>query len=758
MTKINLVTCFNENILKDSGHLMLNSLKENLDSAVNIHAYHHDCDISSYSIPKYKYTNIDNLESRKKFFEDFKEHDGTEGGKIAYNPSLDVLKWSNKIFALQEELKTLKDGWLIWIDADTYLRKRLTKEDLLSKLNDKADLAFMDDEPFFMAFNLSKQPTKDLLKDLIGAFTSGEVLQYREWHDSFVLQRLINLYNTHGLKLLKLDFIKSYFTHFAGKVNPTKLSSIRNKDGERLFNLPDSVSPDIKPNRYEQLADLVRHYKPKNILEVGTWNGGRAIEMALAVFETEDSVTYYGFDLFEDANSEIDDEEFNFKAHNKIEAVTKRFAEFSKKMKEKNKTFNFSLLKGNSKETLKSYNKKVDFALIGGGNSIPTVKSDYENLKHIPVVVFDHFFTKDEQELIPKEEYQGVNVLYESLKEKRRRVLPSGDRVVGGGHTHLACVLSDEKVEDIPSKLKQVPIVVNPRDCVPKTYIRSNITENLSLINRDRWLGKYRLHDRTAIIVSGGPFLDIKKLKETIKKLNNPIIMCVKHSYPLLLKENIHPWGCTVLDPRSIEGTSTHGIVRKSLFENINTQTKFFVASMTDPSVTKYLKHRTDNIWGWHAFTESLRDPAEQKQGIQNNQVTLNPEIGIPPGATLITGGTCAAMRTIGMLHTMGFRRMHLFGFDCCIKEEPTEDMKKETTGAEDEEPRPKYFKVGVDDKNFWTTGELLAMAQDCEKILADATMGINYTFHGENTLVSELWKKIADRDSFKDFGETFNE
>ena len=302
MTKINLFTSFNEDILKDSGHLMLNSLSENLDTSINITAYPPDCSLTSYSIPKYTYVDMNNLESRKKFFEDFKKLDGTEDKKIAYNPSLDVLKWSNKIFALQEQLNKVNDGWLIWLDADTYLRKRLTKEDILANLNDKAHLAFLDDHPFFMAFNLNHQATKDLLKDLVSAFTSGEVLQYREWHDSFVLQRLINLYATHGLKVLKLDFVKSYFTHFAGKVNPTKLSSIRDKDGKRLFDLPDTVSPDIKPNRYEQLADLIRHYKPKSILEVGTWNGGRAIEMALAAFETQDSITYYGFDLFEDAN------------------------------------------------------------------------------------------------------------------------------------------------------------------------------------------------------------------------------------------------------------------------------------------------------------------------------------------------------------------------------------------------------------------------------------------------------------------------
>ena len=109
------------------------------------------------------------------------------------------------------------------------------------------------------------------------------------------------------------------------------------------------------------------------------------------------------------------------------------------------------------------------------------------------------------------------------------------------------------------------------------------------------------------------------------------------------------------------------------------------------------------------------------------------------------------------MLHTMGFRNMHLFGFECSLPEEPTDDMKKETTGADDEPRRPKYMKVSVGKKDFWTTGELLAMAQDCEKTFADKTMGVNYYFHGENTLVSELWKNSVDRETLPKYQEIFD-
>jgi len=234
--------------------------------------------------------------------------------------------------------------------------------------------------------------------------------------------------------------------------------------------------------------------------------------------------------------------------------------------------------------------------------------------------------------------------------------------------------------------------------------------------------------------------------------------MCVKHSYPHLLANGIKPWACVVLDPRSIEGESTHGIVRKDLFKTIDPSTKFFIASMTDPSVTKYLIEKKANVYGWHAFTESLRNEEEREQEIKDQKITVMEDLGIPEGATLITGGTCAAMRILGIMHTMGFRKYHLFGFDSSLKDEPTKEQKKETTGAEDEEPKPKYLQVNVRGENFWTTGELLAMAQDCERIFNDTTMNMTINFHGKDTLVNALWKLHVDEIKIPHFEDVFSD
>jgi len=235
-------------------------------------------------------------------------------------------------------------------------------------------------------------------------------------------------------------------------------------------------------------------------------------------------------------------------------------------------------------------------------------------------------------------------------------------------------------------------------------------------------------------------------------------VLCVKHSYPKLLENGIKPWACIVLDPRSIEGESTHGVIRKDLFKTIDPTTKFFVASMTDPSVTKYLLEKEADIYGWHAFTESLRNEDEREQEIEGQKVHVMPNLGIPEGSTLITGGTCAAMRCLGIMHTMGFRTFDLFGFDSSMQKKPTPEQMKETTGSEDEEPKPKYIQVNVRGENFWTTGELLAMAQDCERTFNDASMNLTLDVHGDKTLVSALWKLYLDERKVSEFKDAFND
>ena len=782
-----IVTSFNEKIFKQNGFKLLESFKNNWHPDFEFHCYYYDMDIKNYTVPKAKninYHKLEDIEEYSDFVKNNQVHNGTENGAVNYTESLDGLGAAPKVFAISECAFENKDSWLMWLDPLSIVTKDIRVSTLKNYIPSNmldADFLCMEDADYFAGFNLSKQTAVDLLGDLRGAYVSGEYINYREWTFTFILSRLLTIYNAHGLKLYSSDSFKDLFLN----LNDRETLNIRDGSGNRVVALSETdTSPDILPNRYKQLADMVRFYKPKTILETGTWNGGRAIEMALACFENNDAMHYIGYDLFEDATPATDKEEFNMKPHNTKAAVVSRFEEFKAHVKkERNKDFTYELHKGNVRDTLKNtYVDEVDFALIGSGNSEETVRHEYDTLKNIPVVIMDHFYTTEKDDdnpdpdavIIPDDKYQGVKKVFDSVPTKkvnsekttddgwtefdeetptRKHVLPSSDRVVPAGHTHLAVFLHSADVENVPEDLKRVPIIVHPRDSVSKEYIANNIKSNMKVIAEDKWVKKHPPHRHVGIVVSAGPFIDYKKLKKFLKDNPGAKIVTVKHALPGLMKNGIIPWGCILLDPRPIDKKSTHNIVRKDLFKNIDKKTNFFVASMTDPSVTTYLKKQGVRLWGWHAFTDSLRQEDERGLQIKNQQVKLNEDLGIPQGATLITGGTCAAMRAIGLMHTMGYRDLHLFGFDCC-REEPTKEEMTETTGDLEggETPKPKYIKVNVKEASYWTTGELLAMAQDCEKVFSDPGLDGVLCFHGKDTMVADLWDIKVKQDTRTQF------
>jgi len=748
------VTSFSEKGYHEYARNMLESVVDKWNpSYFQLVAFYHDFDIESVNPPRspcITYRNLNDVEEMLEYRERMKLHDGTEGGKMAYNWRLDAIKWCHKVFAMtelgfemmeQEEKLLLGggvpelDNWMIWLDADTVTTKRLDMKEVQKWLPDKADLVHLGrkdvdySETSFMGFNLSCHNTCSILADLRGCYTIGETVAYREWHDGFIFERLLNIYKAHGMVVHNLSenakglsaFAQSplseYFDHFKGNLKK-KISG---------------VAPDVTgPKRYKQLADIVRHYKPQTIVETGTWNGGRAIEMALAAFEHTDKVHYTGFDLFEDATEESDEYEMNTKPHNMVEAVSQRLTEFAEKMKEKGKEFTFNLHKGDTKKTLPACKEaqQADFAYIDGGHSYETVKSDYENLNKVPILVFDDFFSKDKEGNLPDEKNMGVNKLIKEMEAYGKVVLPSQDRVLGGGITHLAFVANKQGLSKLPDSVTRVPIVVTPKDSRDRKEIVNNIKTNMELIDDFNWLKHGRVHNETALIVSGGHSVDYDLLKKRIDETGGKVF-CVKHSYPKLLEHGIQPFACVVLDPRPINGISTHGIKRKDLFKKIDPNTFFLVASMTDPSVTKHLQKKKANIKGWNAYSDAIRDPDVK------DKIVVAKDSNIDEGSTLVTGGTCAALRTLSIAHIMGFRNFELFGFDCSIEGEVTEEMKKEKMDT----GQKKYLHVELNGHRFWTTGELLAMAQDCEKLFDNMDMDMNITLHGKGTLVSEVWK-----------------
>lgn len=171
-------------------------------------------------------------------------------------------------------------------------------------------------------------------------------------------------------------------------------------------------------NRYRILLEIVRDLKPKHIIEIGTWNGKRAIE-----FMAASDCFYTGFDLFEEATKATDKRELNVKDHNGLVDVGRfiKTAGFNK----------FCLFRGDTNETLKEYFESAepfDFAFIDGGHSVATIKNDYkfisQNIMPGGTIIIDDWYD-------PEIGGFGCNFL-----EEHGAVLPAKNRT-SRGYVHL---------------------------------------------------------------------------------------------------------------------------------------------------------------------------------------------------------------------------------------------------------------------------------------------------------------------------------
>ena len=454
--------------------------------------------------------------------------------------------------------------------------------------------------------------------------------------------------------------------------------------------------------RYAQLLPIIAKAKPQTIVEVGTWNGLRAIEMCTEALKHQEKVLYLGFDLFEEASAESDERELNVKRHHSVAEVEARLGEFKKA----NTGFDFKLFRGDTGKTIKWLpDIPVDFAFIDGGHSTETIKSDYEGLKHAKVIVLDDFYKKG-----PDTEKYGCNSLVEDIKDKV--LLPEKDPVKGGGTVQMVMMPKSAW----PGKIS---LVIKTQNCANDDEIEANIRANVPRI--DRWIHECRTHLTGAVIASGGPSL-IEKLDDIrAHQDSGGHVFCVKHAHDTLIKEGIIPYGCILLDPRDHV---------QDFIENPHPDVMYFVASMCHSTTLDRLIEKKARIIGYNACVGA----GEEK---------VLPDFG---KHILIGGGSTSATRGISILYALGFRIFELYGFDSCYYEPQDTSIMTKTD-------HQKFFEVEVSGKKFWTDAELMAQAQDFDKLMQqDKDIEINV--HGGG-MIAHIW--TIRRKVLPEFGEVVN-
>ena len=176
--------------------------------------------------------------------------------------------------------------------------------------------------------------------------------------------------------------------------------------------------------RYVNLLFQILKKRPKKILEIGVYNGRRAIQMIEAAKIFNKNIEYHGFDLFEGLTKKI----------HKIEAS--KFPETLDTIKQLlNDHAKIFLYKGFTNETLKKFSLNgvnIDFIFIDGGHAVKTIESDFDYSLKIAeknaYIIFDDFYETGNIDITKF----GSNKIFEELKlgKNKPKLLPFSDTYI----------------------------------------------------------------------------------------------------------------------------------------------------------------------------------------------------------------------------------------------------------------------------------------------------------------------------------------
>lgn len=138
------------------------------------------------------------------FKEKYPQANGVEGQ--TYNFRKDALKFCHKVFAVAHGVKESIDkvDYVIWLDGDVATQGPVTKSDLLAVMpKEKEALSYLGrigtyTESSFVGINMKSEDALDFIADLRDNYTSGNLFNFAEWHDGFIIQYMIDDYSHKG--------------------------------------------------------------------------------------------------------------------------------------------------------------------------------------------------------------------------------------------------------------------------------------------------------------------------------------------------------------------------------------------------------------------------------------------------------------------------------------------------------------------------------------------------------------------------------
>jgi len=219
-------------------------------------------------------------------------------------------------------------------------------------------------------------------------------------------------------------------------------------------------------------------------------------------------------------------------------------------------------------------------------------------------------------------------------------------------------------------------------------------------------------NDTTIAIFAGGSSLEETWPDATWLLQNGVKPVAVNGTHDWLIQRGVIPSAMIMLDARPENA---------QFVQNPQEKTKYMLASQCHPDVFDALEGYDVSIW--HAYSHPAR------------------LAGVLPESHrwVIPGGSTVVLRAIRLFQMLGFRKMHLFGWDSCYRHGKHHAYDQELNDGE------RTFDLVINDKTFVVSGAQYCQANEFMKMHHDGKMmDLQLEVHG-NGLIRQLIEEIAN-------------
>ena len=198
-------------------------------------------------------------------------------------------------------------------------------------------------------------------------------------------------------------------------------------------------------------------------------------------------------------------------------------------------------------------------------------------------------------------------------------------------------------------------------------------------------------HDKEVAIVGSGP--SVKKQIKRIRRMKEKgaMILAVKGAHDFLIENKIIPHAALAVDPQ----THIVSCFRKKLPEGEPVRPAYLIASQCHPELFDYLSDQ--RVILWHLLATSSHKFLE--------------------GRFQVGGGSTSGSRGLVLAWCMGFRKIHLFGFDSCLEGQGASKLRKitgERWGSEQEQ----VLELVCEGKTFFADPAMAAQANEIQDVI----------------------------------------